>query len=102
LLKNLNLEDNKFMPNIKSQEKRDRQNKKRELKNKVAKSKIKTETKKFIQSVEKSNNIEEAEKNLNTLFKVLDSAVKKSAVNKNFAANKKSKASKLLNSIKSK
>ena len=90
------------MPNIKSQKKRDRQNKKRELKNKIVKSKIKTETKKFIQSVEKSNNIEEAEKNLSTLFNVLDSAVKKSAVHKNFASNKKSKAAKLLNSAKSK
>ena len=88
------------MPNIKSQEKRDRQNKKRRLKNKILKSRIKTTRKKLIQAVE-NKNIEEAEKNLNTLFKALDKAVKKKAVHKNFAANKKSRAANLLNSIKS-
>ncbi len=89
------------MPNIKSQIKRDRQNIKRREKNKVLKSKIKTLNNKFIQSVE-DNNIEEASKNLKLVFKALDKAAKKNAVHKNFAANKKSKASKLLNSMESK
>jgi len=90
----------KLMPNIKSQEKRDRQNKKRELRNKALKSRIKTLRKKFVRAVE-NENIEEAEKDLKLLFKALDKAAKKNTVHKNFAANKKSKAAKLLNSIKS-
>ncbi len=86
------------MPNIKSQIKRDRQNKKRTIKNRALKSKIKTAEKKLIESVD-SNNTEEANKNLGTLYKCLDKAVKKSAVHKNFASNKKSKKSKLVNSL---
>ena len=88
------------MPNIKSQEKRDRQNKKRRLKNKILKSRIKTAKKKLVQAVE-NKNAEEAEKDLNILFKALDKAAKKNAVHKNFAANKKSRAANLVNSIKS-
>ncbi|MBE3089364.1 MAG: 30S ribosomal protein S20, partial [Actinobacteria bacterium] len=87
------------MPNIKSQEKRDRQNIKRRTKNKLLKTRIKTDQKKLAEAV-KSKNIEEAEKNFNILSKHLDKAVKKSAVHKNFSANKKSKAAKLVNSIK--
>ncbi|MBE3092083.1 MAG: 30S ribosomal protein S20 [Chloroflexi bacterium] len=87
------------MPNIKSQEKRDRQNIKRRIKNKLLKTRIKTDQKKLAEAV-KSKNIEEAEKNFNILSKHLDKAVKKSAVHKNFSANKKSKAAKLVNSIK--
>ena len=86
------------MPNIKSQEKRDRQNIKRRTKNKLLKTRIKTDQKKLAEAV-KSKNIEEAEKNFNILSKHLDKAVKKSAVHKNFSANKKSKAAKLVNSI---
>jgi len=87
------------MPNIKSQEKRDRQNIKRREKNKFLKARIKTDGKKLVESI-KNKNIEEAEKNLSILFKHLDKAVKKGAVHKNFSANKKSKAAKLVNSIK--
>jgi len=87
------------MPNIKSQEKRDRQNIKRRIKNRLLKTRIKTDQKKLAEAV-KSKNIEEAEKNFNILSKHLDKAVKKSAVHKNFSANKKSKAAKLVNSIK--
>ncbi len=86
------------MPNIKSQIKRDGQNKKRTVKNRVLKSKIKTAEKRLIESVN-SNNPEEANKNLSTLYKALDKAVKKSAIHKNFASNKKSKKSKLVNSL---
>ena len=87
------------MPNIKSQEKRDRQNIKRRTKNKLLKTRIKTDQKKLAEAVE-SKNIEEAEKNFNILSKHLDKAAKKSTVHKNFSANKKSKAAKLVNSIK--
>jgi len=86
------------MPNIKSQEKRDRQNIKRKEKNTFLKARIKTDRKKVIEAV-KENNPEEARKNLSILFKHLDKAVKKGAIHKNYAANKKSKAAKMVNSI---
>jgi len=87
------------MPNIKSQKKRDRQNIKIRTGNKLLKTRIKTNQKRLAESV-KNKNIEEAEKNFNILSKHLDKAVKKGAVHKNFSANKKSKAAKLVNSIR--
>ena len=87
------------MPNIKSQEKRDRQNIKRRTANKLLKARIRTDQKKLTEAVNKKN-LKEAEKNINILFKHLDKAAKNRAVHKNFSANKKSKAAKLLNSIK--
>jgi len=87
------------MPNIKSQIKRDRQNKKRTIKNRVLKSRIKTSQKNLAAMVD-SKKIEEAEAGLNQLNKALDKAVKSSAVHKNYSSNKKSQAAKLVNSIK--
>lgn len=87
------------MPNIKSQEKRDRQNIKRRAGNKFLKARIKTDQKKLAEAVDKKN-LKDAENNLNAFFKHLDKAVKNGAVHKNFSANKKSKAAKLVNSIK--
>jgi len=87
------------MPNIKSQEKRDRQNIKRASRNQAAKSKIKTLSKNF-QSSATSNQVDEAKGNMNEYFKALDKAAKTNTVHKNFAANKKSKAAKLLNKAK--
>lgn len=87
------------MPNIKSQEKRDRQGVKRALKNKTLKTRIKTNKKKLAIDIE-NKNIESAAADLSSYFKSLDKAAKKSAVSKNFASNKKSKAAKLLNSLK--
>jgi len=87
------------MPNTKSQEKRDRQNIKRRAGNKLLKARIKTDQKKLSEAVDKKN-LKDAENNLNTFFKHLDKAAKNSAVHKNFSANKKSKAAKLVNSIK--
>ena len=87
------------MPNIKSQIKRDRQNKKRTIKNRVLKSRIKT-TQKNLAAMVDSKKIEEAEVGLNQLNKALDKAVKGSAVHKNYSSNKKSQAAKLVNSIK--
>lgn len=89
-----------FMPNIKSQEKRDRQNEKRALKNKILKSRIKTAKKDLISDVIKKDS-EAAKKDIDMLFKNLDKAEKNSAVHKNFVANNKSQAAKLLNSLKS-
>ncbi len=86
------------MPNIKSQEKRDRQNIKRELKNKSLKTKIKTTKKKIAADIEQKD-VQVLQEDLSVYFKNLDKAVKKGAVHKNFAANKKSKAAKLANSV---
>ena len=89
------------MPNIKSQEKRDRQNIRRASRNQAAKSKIKTLNKNFQSSVA-SNQGDEAKESMNEYFKALDKAAKTNTVHKNFAANKKSKAAKLLNKAQSK
>jgi len=89
------------MPNIKSQIKRDRQNKKRTVKNRVLKSKIKTAKNMVAESVE-AKKLDEAEASLKNLDKALDKAVKNSAVHKNYAANKKSQAAKLVNTIRKK
>jgi len=89
------------MPNIKSQEKRDRQNIKRASKNQALKSKIKTLNKNFQSSIE-SNQVDEAKESMKEYFKVLDKAAKSNTVHKNFAANKKSKAAKLMNKAESK
>ena len=87
------------MPNIKSQEKRDRQGIKRALKNKVLKTRIKSNKKKLVMAVE-GKDFDAAKTDISLYFKSLDKAAKKSAVSKNFAANKKSKAAKLVNSLK--
>lgn len=89
------------MPNIKSQIKRDRQNKKRTIKNKALKSKIKTTKAGLVETVE-AKKPEEAEARLKLYDKALDKAVKGGAVHKNYSANKKSQAAKLVNSIKKK
>ncbi len=88
------------MPNIQSQIKRDRQNKKRYLKNKGLKNRIRSINKEFLQTIEQKNE-KEAEKKLSLLFKALDKAAKSNVVHKNYVANKKSKASQKLDSLKS-
>lgn len=87
------------MPNIKSQIKRDRQNKKRRLRNASQKNVIRTLNKKLVKDVEEKN-IDAAETDLKELHKALDKAAKNNTVHKNFASNKKSKSTKLLNTIK--
>jgi len=87
------------MPNIKSQIKRDRQNKKRTLKNRALKSRIKTAYGNLVDKVE-AKNPEQAEASLKQLDKALDKAVKGSAVHKNYASNKKSQAAGLVNTLK--
>ena len=89
------------MPNIKSQIKRDRQNKKRTIKNKAFKSRTKTAKSNLMKMVE-AKKPEEAKAGLKQYNKALDKAVKGSAVHKNYSANKKSKAARLVNSIKTK
>jgi small subunit ribosomal protein S20 len=89
------------MPNIKSQIKRDRQNKKRTVKNRALKSKIGTAHSSLVEAV-KAKKLEEAEENLKKLDKALGKAVKGSAVHKNYSAHKKSQAARLVNSIRKK
>ena len=89
------------MPNIKSQIKRDRQNKKRTIKNKALKSRIKTAKSDLLEQIE-AKNLEGSEAGLKNLDKALDKAVKNGAVHKNYSANKKSQAARLVNSIKEK
>lgn len=86
------------MPNTKSQEKRDRQNIKRAAKNQTLKSKIKTLNKNLEASVE-AKQIEESQKDLKIYFKALDKAASTRIIHKNYAANKKSRATKLVNSL---
>ena len=89
------------MPNIKSQIKRDRQNKKRTVKNKILKSRIKTARSSLVAMVG-ANKLQEAEEGLKKLDKALDKAVKAGAVHKNYSANKKAQAARLVNSIRKK
>ncbi len=88
------------MVNIKSQEKRNRQNQKRALRNKSLKNKIKTLGKRLKAAVEQKDIIK-ANEELRLYFSALDKAAKVGTVHKNFTANKKSKAAKLINSISS-
>lgn len=88
------------MPNIKSQKKRDRQNKMRTLRNRALKSKIKQTYKQFLQSVE-AKDAQEAEKNMSLLYKALDKAAKRNLIHANFVANRKSGAAKKLSAIQS-
>ncbi|MDD3776591.1 MAG: 30S ribosomal protein S20 [Actinomycetota bacterium] len=88
------------MPNIKSQEKRDRQNIKSRTKNRALKTKIRNIQKIFLQAVEEKD-VEAAKKNLSLLYKALDKAAKNSAVHDNFVANKKSQAAKKMALLKS-
>ena len=84
------------MPNTQSQEKRNRQNIKRELKNKSLRTKIKTTRKKLSTDLVQGD-AEILKEDLSFYFKKLDKAVKKGAVHKNFAANKKAIAARLVN-----
>ena len=89
------------MPNIKSQEKRDRQNLKRNEKNRALKSKIKTLNKNLKASIE-DKDTKAAASDIKLYFKALDKAAKTKTVHKNFVANKKSKAAKLFKSLENK
>lgn len=89
------------MPNIRSQIKRDRQNKKRTIKNRALKSRIKTAQGDLMEMVE-AKEPDKARESLKRLYKALDKAVKGSAVHKNYSANKKSQAARLVESIEKK
>ncbi|ODS31072.1 MAG: 30S ribosomal protein RpsT [Candidatus Scalindua rubra] len=87
------------MPNSKSAKKKVRKDIKRRMRNREAKSALRTQIKKFVLAV-KSNNIEEAEKNLSLASKKLDKVAAKRIIHKNTASRKKSRLAKILNKQK--
>ncbi len=84
------------MPNIKSAEKRVRQNVKRELRNRRTKSMLKTSIRRFEESLQ-SGDMEEAKVTLNTAVRQIDRAATRGVVHKNTAARKKSRLSRIFN-----
>lgn len=84
------------MANHKSAAKRARQNVKRRLRNRALKSSYRTEIKKFI-SLVTNKNLEDAQKMLPSIHKVIDKAHTKGVLPKNTASRKKSKITTMLN-----
>ena len=78
------------MANIKSKEKRNRQNEKRRLRNKSVKSSLKTAVRKFRESAA-SGDVAGAETHLRAASRALDKAASKGVIHKNQAAQRKSK-----------
>ena len=89
------------MANIRSKEKRNRQNEKRRIKNSQMKSSIRTAAKKTINAIEAKEgpDKETAVKYLNEFIKTIDIAMRKGVVHRNTAARKKSRLAKRVNSI---
>ncbi|RJP34629.1 MAG: 30S ribosomal protein S20 [Candidatus Omnitrophota bacterium] len=87
------------MPNHKAAEKSLRQNVKRRERNIAAKSRLRTLTKKVRQSVTE-NNSTTAEENLRAIISSLDTAAKKHVIHPRNAARKKSRLTRLVNSLK--
>ena len=86
------------MPNIKSAKKRVLVEKRNTLRNKSAKSEIKTVIKKFNAAVTEGRK-EDAEKLYKDVTSVLDSAVLKGIIHKNYAARQKSNLAKRLSTV---
>ena len=89
------------MANIRSKEKRNRQNEKRRIKNSQIKSSIRTAAKNTISAIEAKEgpDKEVAEKYLHEFIKKIDIAMRKGVVHRNTAARKKSRLVKRVNSI---
>ncbi len=84
------------MANHKSAAKRSRQNVKRRLRNRALKSSYRTELKKFIALIT-DNKLEDAQKQLPGIHKVIDKAHTKGVLPKNTASRSKSRVTTLLN-----
>jgi len=82
------------LPNIKSAEKRVRQNVKRELRNRRTKSMLKSSIRRFEESLQ-SGDMEEAKVKLNAAVRQIDRAATRGVVHKNNAARKKSRLSRI-------
>ena len=83
------------LPQRKSAIKELRINRRRHMKNLDMKSELKKTVKKFLTSI-KDKNLQEAQTNLNTVYKKLDKAAKNNIIHKNTAARRKSHFTKLL------
>jgi small subunit ribosomal protein S20 len=83
------------MPYHKSAKKRILTSKNAASRNRQVKSKINTATKKFLNTKSK----EEMQEELKNTYSIIDKAVKKRVINKNKAANLKSKLSKKIQSV---
>jgi small subunit ribosomal protein S20 len=78
------------MANIKSQIKRNRQNRRHEERNKAVRSRLKTEAKK-VRTVAQAGDAEAASAQLRTTAQLLDTAAAKGVIHKRTAARRKSK-----------
>lgn len=87
------------MANIKSQEKRIKQNEKRRVKNAQIKSSVRTASKKLVKNLEAKEAAKPETMNelLKTFTKTIDAASRKGVVHKNTAARKKSRLTKKVN-----
>lgn len=97
--KNIIIEGDKTLANIKSQKKRIVTNEIAHQANKAKKSRIATEVRKYRELVKKGE-FENAEKALNSLFSLIDRARLDGVYHKNTASNKKSTLAKLLSDAK--
>ncbi len=89
------------MANIKSAEKRNKQNEKRRQRNVQVKSSVRTAAKKIIKSLSmKDSKPEEIEKMQKDFVKTIDTAAQKRIVTKNAASRKKSRIAKKINALK--
>lgn len=86
------------MPTSNSAVKRQRQSETHRLRNRTAKSAVRTQIKNFSQAV-KLNQKDTAQKEFIVMVKMLDTAAGKGIYHKNTVARKKSRMSKLLNSL---
>jgi small subunit ribosomal protein S20 len=84
------------LPNIKSAEKRVRQNLKRELRNRRSKSILKTSIRHFEESLQ-GGDMDEAKNKLDNALRQIDKAATKGIIHKNNAARKKSRLSRIFN-----
>jgi small subunit ribosomal protein S20 len=79
-----------------SAEKRYRQSERRRIRNKMIKSRVRTEIKNFLLAIEEKDTTN-AEKNMKTVFSLIDSAAGKGLYHKNTAARTKSRLHKKYN-----
>ncbi len=87
------------MPNLRSNAKSVRKDKKKRLKNRTVRSKIHTLAKR-IDTLAKENKQEEAVLILNQYYKAIDKASSKGIFKKNNVGRKKSRMAKLISSVK--
>ncbi len=86
------------MPQLKSAEKRLRQNVKRRRRNRAQRAEIRTETRRLLRTIE-SGDREAARESLRRVFSLLDSAAGRGTVKKNSVARRKSRLARKINRL---